>query len=161
MHRDAGGAVWLTLRAVAAASSVPVPRRVFVCENVTVLEAAADELGPACPPMVCSDGIPSHAALDLVATLAAAGCPISVRADVDEAGFVVVEQVRRVAPEAELWRFDLGLYRQFATVPDAMGEGLPALAAAYTAAGRAVHEEELIDLLLADLSRAAEVPPPS
>ncbi len=158
-----GEPVWLTLRAVAAASSVPVPRRVFVCENVTVLEAAADELGPACPPMVCSDGIPSHAALDLVATLAAAGCPISVRADVDEAGFVVVDQVRRVAPAAELWRFDLALYRQFATVTDAMGEGdgLPALVAAYTAAGRAVHEEELIDLLLADLSRAVEVPPPS
>ena len=110
-----------------------------------------------------SDGIPSHAALDLVATLAAAGCPISVRADVDEAGFVVVDQVRRVAPAAELRRFDLALYRQFATVADLMdeGAGLPVLAAACTATGRAVHEEELIDLLLADLSRAAEVPPPS
>jgi len=61
---------------------------VFVCENVTVLEAAADELGSACPPMVCTDGVPSSAALDLVGRLAAEGCRISVRADVDEAGFV-------------------------------------------------------------------------
>ena len=149
-----GEPVWLTLRAVAATSSVPVPRRVFVCENVTVLEAAADELGPACPPMVCTDGIPSHAALDLIAMLWTAGCSISVRADVDEAGFVVVDQVRRVAPGAELWRYDLALYRQFATVPDTIeeGDGLSALAAAYVASGRAVHEEELIDLLLSDLS---------
>lgn len=153
---------WLTLRSVAGPWSLASRRRVFVCENVTVVEAAADELGPACPPMVCTDGIPSNAALDLVGRLAAEGCPVAVRADVDEAGLVVVDQVRRVAPSAECWRYDVPTYLRYAGPLDlpvsTVGRGdqdLAALAGAYAAAGRALHEEELLDDLLADLAAAA------
>src|SRR5262249_56742562 len=69
-----GEPLWLSLRSITGAWSVPAGNRVFACENPTVLEAAADELGPDCPPLICTDGIPSLAALDLVAGLAAAGC---------------------------------------------------------------------------------------
>jgi hypothetical protein len=50
--------------------------------------------------MVCTDGVPSDAALDLLNGLARVGCPIRVRADVDQNGLVTVDQVRRVAPQA-------------------------------------------------------------
>jgi uncharacterized protein (TIGR02679 family) len=150
-----GEPLWLTLRSVSGVWTVATPRRVFVCENVTVLEAAADELGRGCPPMVCTDGVPSFAALDLIGRLAAQGCPVSVRADVDEAGFVVVEQVRRVAPDGELWRYDVPTYVRYVGGPSAMPPGELTglrLAAAYAATGRALHEEELLDDLLGDLA---------
>lgn len=79
--------------------------RAFVCENPTVLEAPADELGTGCPPLVCTDGNPSLAALNLVCGIAAAGCAVTVRADVDDAGFVVVAQVRAAARDATILAF--------------------------------------------------------
>ncbi len=160
-----GEPVWLSLRALAGDWTAATARRVFVCENVTVLEAAAEELGPRCPPMVGTDGIPTTAGIDLVAGLAAAGCPISVRADVDEAGFVVVEQIRRAAPGALPWRFDVATYARqlrLAAEPDRSAGGpvddpedvnvtVGRLRALFAEHGSPVHEEQLLDELLGDL----------
>jgi hypothetical protein len=66
-----GEPVWLSLRALDGEWSAPTGTQVFVCENPTIVEAAADELGSCCPPVVCTDGIPTTAALDLLAGLSA------------------------------------------------------------------------------------------
>jgi uncharacterized protein (TIGR02679 family) len=155
-----GEPIWLTLRSLTGDWSATAVE-VFVCENPTVAEAAADALGVACPPLVCTDGIASGAALDLLAGLAAAGCAIRARADFDPAGFVIAEQVLSVAPDAQPWRFDAatyaeacGLTGQFDPAGD-FAAALPALADVYREATVAVHEEQVLAILLADLRRSA------
>lgn len=134
-----GEPVWLTLRSLAGDWTAS-GRTVFVCENPTVVEAAADRFGAACPPLVCTDGMASAAALRLIGGLAEAGCAVRARADFDKAGFVIVEQIRSAAPGMTLWRFDAETY--------ALAGGGPA---AFGPDGRAVHEEAVLALLLADL----------
>ena len=153
-----GEPLWLTLRSISGPWSISTGTNVFVCENPNVLEAAADELGPRCPPLICTDGIPSIAALDLIAALAANGCPIAVRADIDDAGFVVVEQVRSVAPAAKTWRFDavtyasqLGLTR--IALDNERGQ-LQQLREIYAQHRIPVHEEAVLDQLINDLAAA-------
>ncbi|GAB3500110.1 uncharacterized protein (TIGR02679 family) [Amycolatopsis cihanbeyliensis] len=152
-----GEPVWVSLRSITGSWTAPTGTTVFVCENPTVLEAGADELGADCPPLVCTDGIPSIAALDLVSGLAAAGCEILARADVDESGFVVVEQVRSAAPAARLWRFDPATYaRHFGLTevsdrPDTGEVTLRHLRDLHARHGIALHEEAILDQLLADL----------
>jgi hypothetical protein len=121
------------------------------------------------PPLVCTDGIPSGAALDLVAGLAAAGCHIAVRADFDDAGLIVIDRIRSVAPRASLWRYDRDSYAaalreepgraQSGTAPDAAEQdvttALSLLRTAYLHRSMPVHEERLLDELLRDLEVAS------
>lgn len=156
-----GEPMWLSLRSISGSWSAPAENTVFVCENPTVLEAAADALGSRCPPLVCTDGIPSLAGIDLVAGLAAAGCAIAVRADVDEAGFVVVEQVRSVAPAATTWRYDAATYAKYLRLanPGDIGSDdetqLRRLRELYAQHRNPMHEEALLNQLLGDLAMAA------
>jgi uncharacterized protein (TIGR02679 family) len=158
--------LWLSLRSITGDWSVPAGGPVFVCENPTVLEAAADEHGAACAPMVCTDGMPSIAALDLLAGLAGAGRSIRVRADVDDAGFVVVDQVRSVVPDATAWRFDVATYADHLGLSDsdgpadAPGDGddVDQLRLLYARRGVVVHEEALLDELVGDVGHAAPRP---
>jgi uncharacterized protein (TIGR02679 family) len=154
-----GEPLWLSLRSISTNWSTSTKVTVFVCENPTVLEAAADELGPRCPPVVCTDGIASIAALDLIAGLAANGCPIAVRADIDEAGFVAVEQVRSVAPAAKPWRYDTATYASYlglTGVGDGDGEQdqFRQLRELYAQHQTPLHEETLLDQLISDLAKA-------
>ncbi|WP_433524230.1 TIGR02679 domain-containing protein [Nocardia pseudovaccinii] len=108
-----GEPVWLTLRSITGNWSVSPSTPVFVCENVSVVEAAAHEYGPNCPPTVCTDGNSSLAAIDLVVGLATAGCALSVRADIDDAGLVIVENLMAAAPDATLWHYGVPTYRRY------------------------------------------------
>lgn len=155
-----GEPVWLTLRSLAGRWSAPEGLTVYVCENPTVVEAAADALGRRCPPLACTDGTPASAAIDLVAGLVAGGCRIAVRADFDSAGFTVVDQIRSVAPGSVLWRFDQPTYLDAVGVPVAepnelrpvpTGVRLEELRQAHGDIGRSLHEEALLDDLLDDL----------
>jgi uncharacterized protein (TIGR02679 family) len=152
-----GEPMWLTLRSLAGGWAVHRDATVFVCENPTIAEAAADALGPNCPPLVCTDGTASGATLDLVAGLASAGCPIVARADIDTAGFTVVEQVLSVVPNARLWRFDSRVYAaaqglpQPSNVPDSADLALVQLRNAYDDHRVPLHEEQILHDLLSDL----------
>lgn len=157
-----GEPLWLTQRSLAGTWSAPTGTTVFVCENPTVVEAAADTLGARSAPLVGTDGIASGAALELVAGLADQRCRIFVRADFDEAGFIVVEQIRSVAPTARLWRYDQDTYTASletatATVFPLVGdedvqETLAALRTAYMQRAIPAHEERLLETLLGDLN---------
>jgi len=143
-----GAPAWLTLRDLLGPWHFdPVPTRLYVCENPTVVEAAADELGERCAPLVCTDGVPALAALDLIAGAAAAGIKVRVRADVDATGFVIVDTVRAAAPGAELWRFDIATYAGYFGA----GEG-GSLVEVHGSVGRDLHEESLLGELLGDLT---------
>jgi uncharacterized protein (TIGR02679 family) len=143
-RQSIGEPVWLSLRSLRSEWSVD-PITVFVCENPTVVEAAADALGGNCPPLVCTDGIATTAALDLVAGLADSGCNLRIRADFDRAGLVIMNQLRTVAPEATPWRFDTSTY---AAVTHRLLDPAMDLDEVLTSF---VHEEALLGTLLGDL----------
>ena len=99
--------LWLTLRSLIGSFRMAAPAsEVYVCENPSVLIAAADQLGESSRPLVCTNGRPSAAALRLLAGLAEGGASIHVRADDDCAGQAIVTTVRRTIPTARLWRFE-------------------------------------------------------
>lgn len=156
-----GEPLWLTLRTTSGGWTVPTGTTVFVCENVTVLESAADRLGARCPALVATDGIATNAALDLIAGLDSAGCAFRIRADFDTAGFVVVDQVRTVAAAAACWRYDARTYATHLRLPDVptplgtTDADLRQLRELYAKIGTDIHEEALLHLLMADLEEAA------
>lgn len=59
------------------------PARVFVCENPTVAEAAAEILGARCAPLVCVEGRPSVAANLLLQELRNIGSELCYHGDFD------------------------------------------------------------------------------
>jgi uncharacterized protein (TIGR02679 family) len=77
---------------------------VFVCENPNLLAIAADELGPRCAPMVCTDGMPAAAQGTLLAQLARAGARLRYHGDFDWPGVRIGNHVMREYG-AQPWRF--------------------------------------------------------
>lgn len=156
-----GEPLWLTLRALTSTWTTPA-RVAFVCENPTVVEAAADKLGRSCPPLICTDGIASGAAVELLTDLTTTGCQLNVRADIDPAGFTIVEQVLAVAPTAHLWRFDAATYCEALGTPPPepsptdTTEALIRLRDTYRTHQIPLHEERVLDTLLEDLTVSAQ-----
>lgn len=85
-------------------------RRVWVCENPIVLASAADELGAACPPMVCLEGQPSTAAVHLLTLLADEGAEFAYHGDFDWGGIRIANSLRERV-DWQPWRFDTTAYR--------------------------------------------------
>ncbi len=159
--RDGGEPCVLTLRQVV--KELPElglnGHTVHVCENPAVLAAAADELGPGCPPLVCVEGNLSAAARALLTHIADQGHPIAYHGDFDWGGIRIATGILRL-PTATPWRYDTPSY--LAAVERGLGSPLttgtpaptpwdPALAPALTQHTIRVEEEHLLDRLLADL----------
>ncbi|AKU92738.1 TIGR02679 family protein [Vulgatibacter incomptus] len=149
----------LTLREIGGRDLRPDPAgEIFVCENPSVVAAAADRLGARSGPLVCTEGVPSTAALGLLRELARGGARLRVRGDFDWAGLRIGGQVLREAG-GQPWRFCADDY--LASLGTGAGRELegaagaspwdPALASAMARHGTAVYEEQLLDLLLRDL----------
>lgn len=83
--------------------------QVWVCENPIVPACAADELGAACPPMVCLSGQPSAAAIRLLTLLAAEGAELAYHGDFDWGGVRIANSLRERV-EWRPWRFDARAY---------------------------------------------------
>lgn len=98
--------LWLTLRALNGTFHAD-ESDVYVCENPSVLIAAADALGECARPLVCTNGRPSAAAVRLLARLAMTGSNLHVRADDDLAGQDIVAGLLNSIPSVRLWRFTL------------------------------------------------------
>lgn len=98
--------VWLTWRSLAGTFG-PTDPDVYVCENPSVLIAAAAQLGRRCLPLVCTNGRPSAAARRLLAALAGGGTVLHVRADEDSAGRQIVSGLNAAIPGMRLWRYSL------------------------------------------------------
>ncbi len=98
--------LWLTLRSLSGTFRTDEPD-VYVCENPSVLIAAADVIGESSRPLVCTNGRPSAAMLRLLAQLTAGGTTLHVRADDDVSGQEIVAGLRASIPNARLWRYTL------------------------------------------------------
>ncbi len=131
---------------------------VHVCENPSVVAVAADELGPSCAPLVCTDGMPKSVTSSLLGQLVGAGATVRAHADFDVGGVTIIGHLVRVHG-VDPWRFGRDDYLAAVTKPTlALGGAVGAtpwdveLATAMNATGLAVHEESLLDVLLADLA---------
>jgi uncharacterized protein (TIGR02679 family) len=139
-------------------------RDVFVCENPNLLAIAADELGPRCAPMICTDGMPAAAQRSLLTQLARAGARLRYHGDFDWPGLHIGNHVMREYG-AQPWRF--GAVEYTVAVQSAPRPGQPlrgaevvaswdeALASAMRRYQLAIPEESLAGSLLQDLIDAS------
>jgi uncharacterized protein (TIGR02679 family) len=159
--RDEGEPAVLTLRQTAR--RVPDlgihDRLVRVCENPAVLAAAADELGPGCPPLICTEGTLSTAARGLLRHLLDRGCRLAFHGDFDWGGVRIATGLLHLF-DATPWRYDATSY--LAALDRGLGTPLttgspaptpwdPALGDALRRHRVRVEEEHLIDERLGDL----------
>ncbi|MGJ9462803.1 TIGR02679 domain-containing protein [Actinotignum sp. GS-2025e] len=96
---------------------------VYVCENPSIIETAADRFGPASRPLICTYGNLSQAAVQLL-TQVSACARLHIRADGDAAGWGFVRKMLEL-PNTTTWRMPEGESR---------------------------YEEELIEELMSDLA---------
>jgi uncharacterized protein (TIGR02679 family) len=84
-------------------------RAVFVCENPNVVAIAADLLGAACAPLVCTDGMPSASQRTLLSQLAMAGARLHYHGDFDWPGIRIANYVLATF-SAKPWRMNKADY---------------------------------------------------
>ncbi len=157
---EAGEPRRVTLRELRRNALAAAPgEAVHVCENPAVVAAAADALGGRCAALVCVEGVPSTASMELLASLVGSGARVLARADFDWAGLRIAGQV--IATGAAPWRFGAADYlaavERGRTGPPLAGREADApwdtpLAAALRECGVSVPEERLLDELLGDLT---------
>lgn len=162
-HAGFGEPLRLTLRQLVDEALPYEPAIVSVCENPTVMVAAADALAEDCAPLVCADGVPDAAADRLFRDLRAAGCDLRFHTDFDGGG-IRIGNLLHDRFGAQPWRMGADDYRaalaRVARTPDLAGAVPDArwddgLAPAMRQAERVVSEEQVLDTLLADLAYPA------
>lgn len=140
---------------------VPIPAKaahgVYVCENPSVLAAAARVLGPKSSPLVCIDGQPSTAAHLLLRSLSKVGVQLRYHGDFDWGGIRIANlAMKRYG--ALPWRMSADDYLaavrptglRLADRP-VVAQWDGALSDAMLRYRKAVHEEQIASLLLSDL----------
>jgi len=128
---------------------------VFVCENPSVIAAAAERLGARSAPIICTEGQPRTAAHLLLQALRGAGIELRYHGDLDWPG-VSIANLLSQRHGAVPWRSSAADYR--AAPAGKPLSGIPVapswdgeLFTAMQQRGCAVHEEQVLDLLLQDL----------
>jgi uncharacterized protein (TIGR02679 family) len=135
-------------------------RFVFVCENPNIVAIAADRLGAACSPLVCTEGMPSAAQRVLLTQLAEAGAMLRYHGDFDWAGIHIANYVMR-SFGALPWRFGAMDYLEAASSMSRKERDLDVTAVAATwdsslaehmrHHGLAIEEEAVAASLMEDL----------
>lgn len=162
LYADAAVPVAVTLQMLHAEPWTWTPATVWVCENPTVLGLAARRLNTACPPMVCVEGMLSVAARRLLVSLAAAGVELRYHGDFDKGGIRIANIVIGEIGACP-WRMAAADYREAlarpkyflpikGSVPQARWD--TRLRAEMEQRRLAVHEEKVVDFLIADLKAA-------
>nr|QEO74927.1 hypothetical protein [uncultured bacterium] len=152
-----GQPVHLTLRQLVRDPPHLAPLDVFVCENPVVVAAAADHLGPSCPPLVCTSGQPSAAVMHLLRLIVSAHGTLRYHGDFDWGGIRIANVLHDRVPFTP-WRFDTTSYLAAGDVGRPLigtpveARWDPALTPAMSRAGHRIEEEHVLDSLLDDLS---------
>lgn len=163
LHRQQGQPGFLTYRQLQGGENFapldPEMCIVYVCENPSIVSAAARELGSRCRPLICTNGQPASSVRLLLSQLRQAGAELRCHADFDWAGLRIVDQLVR-EHLAIPWRMQAEDYRNHSgTVTLAtqsfVSDWSPELADALRTEGKAVFEEQMMRVLLADLENRA------
>jgi uncharacterized protein (TIGR02679 family) len=124
----------------------------FSCENPSVLIAAEQALGQACPPLVCTGGRPSDAVRLLFSSVHRSGAQIRHHGDFDEAGVQILRDLED-RYGAVPWRFDVeslcGALHGLGRAP--LHPRPTTLEGAVQKLGTTLPEELVIDDLISDL----------
>lgn len=88
-----GAPIVLTLRELRRELPLLSGEQLFVCENPSVVSAAARELGRHCPPLLCTGGWPNAAVALMLEAARQAGMSARVSTDRDPAGAAIAERV--------------------------------------------------------------------
>lgn len=133
---------------------------IYVCENPNIVSIAADRLGAACAPFVCTDGMPAAAQRVLLKQLSDAGAKLLYHGDFDWAGIHIANNVMKLC-DARSWRFGAEDYLQAVKSLAAKGRDLEdariaaswdsALVDAMRLKGVAIAEEAVVSQLVDDL----------
>jgi uncharacterized protein (TIGR02679 family) len=132
---------------------------IFVCENPSVVAAAADRLGSRAKPLICTEGQPKTALRLLLGLLHAAGVKTRYHGDFDWPGIQIANTVT-ARFGAVPWRLGASDYLGSPgggvrlRGPVVMPRWDSALGEAMRQRGCAVHEEAVLQPLLDDLSRS-------
>jgi uncharacterized protein (TIGR02679 family) len=138
---------------------LPLPR-IFVCENPAVLRRACEELGPASPPVICTEGRPSTAFHRLARMTTEAGGELWYHGDFDWPGVAIAADII-TRHGARAWLMNATDYlagtKTAAPYVPLTGDPVPTpwdpeLCETMRETGRAVYEETVTDQLLADLT---------
>ncbi|MEJ7797940.1 MAG: TIGR02679 family protein [Solirubrobacteraceae bacterium] len=150
----------LTLRELRGIARLACGSTVFTCENPDVVTAAADALGPHCPPLVCTNGWPSTACMRLLRATIEGGAAVRHHGDMDPEGLRILDRLIATT-NGRLWRMSPEEYRRHAANGGALTERralsapgnapLARLASAMAVVGRIVQEEQTVVDLLSDL----------
>ncbi|WP_017547033.1 TIGR02679 family protein [Nocardiopsis prasina] len=155
---DHGVPLQVTLHQLVRFPPVPTARVIHVCENPAVLRKAAEDLGAASAPLICTEGWPSAAFHRIASASVTAGARLRYHGDFDWAGMHIAERVME-RYGADPWRMSavdyLGHVRTES--PELRGRERatpwdPALAVAMRERGRVVFEESVDSALLEDLT---------
>lgn len=138
---------------------------VFVCENPTIVAAAANRLGALCAPLVCIEGQPKSAARLLLDRIRSGGIDLVYHGDFDWDGVRIGNLIMK-RHDARPWRYSTEDYCLATGGTVLNGSPVPAdwdvrLAGTMQQQGRAIHEEQVIDTLLTDLGPARTVTRPN
>jgi uncharacterized protein (TIGR02679 family) len=129
---------------------------IFICENPSVVAAAADRLGPRASPLLCTEGQPRTAIRLLLARLREAGATLKYHGDFDWPGIQIANGlVTRFGVVG--WRFGVADYLAAPGGNPLTGTAVtsawdPDLTEAMIERGRGVHEEAVLSTLVDDLS---------
>lgn len=160
-HHQTAEPLYLTLRQLLRQPPqwAVAGQTVYVCENPTVVAEAAERLGTGCAPLVATLGRPRAAAWVLLEQLRSAGAELAFRADFDWTGVAIANAVSRRF-SARPWRMDTGTLAEHADLPGSSLSGKPVIAEwdaklhqALESRGAALHEEQILETLLADLAK--------
>ncbi|GAA0405575.1 TIGR02679 family protein [Micromonospora fiedleri] len=162
LRADSGAETHLTLREIRRLTPLRLhPQTVYVCENPRVLEAAAD--AGAAAAIVCTMGNPTTVTLALLdAIMESPDVRLLYHGDFDWPGIAIADRIMQ-RYDARPWQFMAADYRW--AVAQAIERGTPpqpligraaetpwdpALSTTMAQTATAIHEEAVIDRLLAD-----------
>jgi uncharacterized protein (TIGR02679 family) len=139
----------------------PTDPAVWVCENPSVLEAAAEQLGTGSAPLICVEGRPSVAAHRLLKHLRALGSHLRYHGDFDWPGLTIAADL--ITTGTAPWRMmatdylaALGTHPDLPLLPDRPPNTTSpwdiSLAEAMGKHRRQIEEEHIVDQLLTDLA---------
>jgi len=159
-YADVGEPTFLSIRQLLRTPPVfsreLVGSMVYVCENPSVVAAVANRLGKQSCPLACIEGQPRTATRLLLNRLRDAGIRLKYHGDFDWAGIQIANTILS-RHNAEPWRMSADDYRPAAIHSLALS-GLPVAATwdcdlmpAMRELGRAIHEEQVTETLVADL----------
>ncbi len=131
---------------------------VYICENPTVVAAAAERLGKCSAPLLCIEGNPRTPASRVLRQLRSTGAVLRYHGDFDWEGIRIANLVTKRFG-ALPWRFCVEDYE----IASALGGALagrpvvadwdPQLAQRMRELGKSVHEEAILELLCEDLAQ--------